>query len=89
MCIALATRNILPDDITAQKATSGILYSCKSNHEDEIGTALQTMAERRIRRLPVLDATGKLAGVFSVEKPCCTLIREPAGPFLQRTSCAF
>jgi CBS domain-containing protein len=65
MCIALATRNILPDGLTAQRASSGAIYSCKL--EDDLDTALETMSERGIRRLPVLDAAGKLAGIFSIE----------------------
>jgi len=65
MCIAMATRNRLPGEITARQVSSGATYSCKL--EDDISTALETMNEKRIRRLPVLDATGELAGVLSVD----------------------
>ncbi len=65
MCIAIATRNILPGNVTAEEASCGVLYSCKL--DDEVSTALETMSEKGIRNLPVLDATGKLAGIFSIE----------------------
>lgn len=65
MCMAMATRNRLPGDITVQQVSSGVIHSCKS--EDDISAALETMKEKRVRRLPVLDATGKLAGVLSAD----------------------
>jgi CBS domain-containing protein len=65
ICIAMATRNRLPGEITAQQVSSGVIYSCKS--EDDIITALAMMKEKGVRRLPVLEATGKLAGVLSVD----------------------
>ena len=65
MCMAMATRNRLPGEITVQQVSSGVIYSCKS--EDDISTALEMMKEKGVRRLPVLDATGKLAGVLSVD----------------------
>jgi len=65
MCLAMATRNRLPGDITVQQVSSGVIYSCKS--EDDISTALETMKQKAVRRLPVLAATGKLAGVLSAD----------------------
>ena len=65
MCIAMATRNRLPGDITVQQVSSGVTYSCTS--EDDISTALETMKEKGVRRLPVLDANGELAGVLSAD----------------------
>jgi CBS domain-containing protein len=65
MCIAMATRNQLPGEITAQQVSSGTVYSCQL--EDDISTALATMSEKGIRRLAVLDATGALAGVLSAD----------------------
>lgn len=65
MCIAMATRNQLPADITAQQVTSGTVIACQA--EDDITTVLETMGEKGVRRLPVLDAEGKLAGILSVD----------------------
>ncbi len=65
MCIAMATRNRLPGEITVQQVISGVIYSCKA--DDDVSTALETMDEKGVRRLPVLDAAGKLAGVLSID----------------------
>jgi len=77
MCMAMATRNRLPGNITVQQVSSGVIYSCKS--EDDASTALETMKEKGIRRLPVLDATGKLAGVLSVDDLVLHADSEPFG----------
>lgn len=63
--IALATRNRLPGDLTVGDVTSRRLYSCKLN--DEIHTALATMSEHGVRRLPVLNDFGKVVGILSVD----------------------
>jgi CBS domain-containing protein len=34
---------------------------------DDVRTALQTMAQRRVQRLPVVDAAGSLKGILSIE----------------------
>ena len=65
MSIALATRNRLPGDLTVKDVSSGSTHSCKS--DDDIRTALRTMAEKKVRRLPVLDNAGKLKGILSVD----------------------
>lgn len=65
LCIALGTRNRLPGDITVGEIASGKVYSCKSN--DNIGAALTTMAQLKVRRLPVLNAQGKLEGILSMD----------------------
>ena len=63
LCIAMATRNRLPGEITVKEVASGLTYSCKSS--DDIRTALETMAQKKVRRLPVVNAVGKLEGVLS------------------------
>jgi CBS domain-containing protein len=65
MCMAMATRNRLPGEITVNEVASGIVYSCRP--EDDILTALDTMREKKIRRLPVVNAAGKLEGILAVE----------------------
>ena len=64
MSIALATRNRLPGDITVQEISAGTIYSCKP--DDDIRTALGTMAKKKVRRLPVVDSAGMLNGVLSI-----------------------
>jgi CBS domain-containing protein len=65
ICIALGTRNRLPGEITVGEVTTGKLYSCKP--DDDIRTALQTMGEKKVRRLPVVNAAGKLEGILSMD----------------------
>jgi CBS domain-containing protein len=65
MSIALATRNRLPGEITVKEVSSGTTHSCKT--DDDIRTALGTMAAKKVRRLAVLDGGGKLKGILSVD----------------------
>lgn len=65
ICIALGTRNRLPGEITVGEVTTGKLYSCKP--DDDIRTALQTMGEMQVRRLPVINTAGKLEGILSMD----------------------
>jgi CBS domain-containing protein len=65
MCIAMATRNQLPGQVTVQQVSSTVAHSCRP--DDDLQVALRTMADKGVRRLPVLDAGGKLEGVLSVD----------------------
>jgi CBS domain-containing protein len=65
MCIAMATRNRLPSQVTVQEVSSVVPYSCQP--DDDIRTAMETMADKKVRRLPVIDALGKLQGVLSLD----------------------
>lgn len=65
ICIALATRNKLAGEVTADDVSEGRLYACSP--EDEIHVALLTMREGKVRRLPVIDSDGKALGVLSMD----------------------
>jgi CBS domain-containing protein len=65
ICIALGTRNRLASEVTVGEVTSGNLYSC--GPEDEIETVLNAMGELQVRRMPVIDAKGKLVGLLSMD----------------------
>jgi len=65
MCIAMATRNQLPGQVTVQQVSSAVTHSCRP--DDDLQSALRTMADKGVRRLPVIDAVGKLEGVLSVD----------------------
>jgi CBS-domain-containing membrane protein len=65
MCIAMATRNQLPGQVTVQQVSSSVAHSCRP--DDDLQAALRTMADKGVRRLPVIDAVGKLEGVLSVD----------------------
>jgi CBS-domain-containing membrane protein len=64
ICIAAATRSSRPSDVQVRDVMSQEVASCKAG--DEVHAALNTMKERRVRRLPVLDAEGRLAGIVSM-----------------------
>ena len=63
MCIALGTRNKPASDITVGDVATGTVWTCAST--DDVHVALNTMRERRVRRLPVL-ADGSLVGIVSL-----------------------
>lgn len=65
VCVALGTRNRLPSEISVKDVTSGKIASCKP--DDDLRKALATMAEAKVRRLPVIDAAGKLQGILSMD----------------------
>lgn len=64
ICIAAATRSASPSDLRVREAMSDRLYACRST--DDVQAALRTMKEQRVRRLPVLDQQGHLAGIISI-----------------------
>jgi len=65
VCIALGTRNRLAGEITVAEVTSGKAFVCKP--DDDIRAALVTMAHAKVRRLPVVNADGKLEGILSMD----------------------
>lgn len=65
ICIALGTRNHPPGEIFVGDVISGNVISCKT--DDEIHHVLPVMAEAQVRRLPVLNDQGKLAGILSMD----------------------
>lgn len=65
LCIALGTRNQLPGQITVGEVVGEKVYSCHA--QDNIQTALQTMADRQVRRLPVVNRDGVLEGILSMD----------------------
>ena len=64
ICIAAATRAAKPSDIHVRDVMSQSVASCRA--DDDIQSALNVMKQRRVRRLPVLDEGGRLAGIISV-----------------------
>lgn len=65
MCVALGTRNRLPSEIRVKDVTSGKIVACKP--DDDLRRALASMAEAKVRRLPVIDAAGQLQGILSMD----------------------
>ena len=65
ICIASATRRLLPDQITAAQAMRRQpIHTTQA--DDTTEKALATMKQFRVRRLPVVAADGSLKGVVSM-----------------------
>ena len=64
ICMATTTRRMLPEQIFAGQAMSSPVHACSPG--ETISSALRTMKELRVRRLPVIDETGMLRGVVSM-----------------------
>ncbi len=65
ICIALGTRNQLPGEISVSQVAFGKPYTCKP--EEDVRTALATMIQGKVRRLPVINSEGKLEGILSMD----------------------
>lgn len=65
ICIALGTRNRLAGDVKVGEVMSGRLYFC--GPEDDIHSALHSMKQGKVRRLPVIAGNGSLVGVVSMD----------------------
>jgi CBS domain-containing protein len=65
LCVAMGTRNRLPGDISVSEVASGNVYSCKPG--DDIHAALETMKKQKVRRLAVVNETGALEGILSMD----------------------
>ena len=65
ICIAMGTRNRLPGEITVGEIATQPVFTCKP--DDEIHEALGTMAEKQVRRLPVVNDEGVPQGILSMD----------------------
>ena len=63
--IAMGTRNRLAGELTVGEIATKNIVTCKP--EDEIHEALQTMAEKQVRRLPVVNEEGIPQGILSMD----------------------
>jgi CBS domain-containing protein len=76
LCVAFGTRNKLPGKITVGEVAKGKVHACQG--EDDIHVALETMAEYKVRRLPVVDPEGRLEGILSMED---VILHTEVGPW--------
>lgn len=65
ICIALGTSNRLAGEVTVGEIASGNVFAC--TEDDDVHTALATMAQGKVRRLPVISAEGTLKGLLSID----------------------
>jgi CBS domain-containing protein len=64
IAMAVSTRGQAASEITVGEVMSSPARTCTS--ADDIREALEVMAEGQIRRLPVIDGSGRLAGILSI-----------------------
>jgi CBS domain-containing protein len=64
ICIAGATRSRTEGEIPVRDVIAEAVYTCAP--ADDARAALETMRQRKIRRLPVVDPSGRLAGIVSI-----------------------
>jgi CBS domain-containing protein len=65
ICIAMGTRNRLAGELTVGEIATQNVVTCKP--DDEIHEALHTMAEKQVRRLPVVNKEGVPQGILSMD----------------------
>jgi CBS domain-containing protein len=64
ICMACSTRNLRPSEITVGEVITGEVHACTET--DDLKSALRTMAEQKVRRLPVVTNHGTLVGMLSI-----------------------
>ena len=64
ICMAAMTKGRNVSNIAVEDVVSGKAFTCKV--DDDIHSALDTMRENKVRRLPVTAADGKLQGMLSM-----------------------
>ena len=64
ICMATAIKDSNPSAISLEEVMSPRVHS--TNPEDDIAQALELMEAYKIRRLPVVDDEGELAGILSM-----------------------
>lgn len=64
ICIAVATKNRPASEIPVHEAMTGAVHACNPN--DDVKSALKTMRNEKVLRLPVVNDEGRLQGVISM-----------------------
>ena len=65
LALAVSERDRKPSEIEVRLVASGEVWSCRA--DDDLRTAMGVMRDRRVRRLTVLDETGGLEGILSLD----------------------
>jgi len=64
ICMAAALKDRNLTNIAVEDVISARVFACQP--EDDVGTALRTMRENKVRRLPVVGTEGTLRGILSM-----------------------
>jgi CBS domain-containing protein len=75
VCIALGTRNQKASEVEVKDVSLPRVFTCAP--DDDVRTALKTMASQGIHRLPVVDGHGDLVGILSIDDVIQRAVRRP------------
>jgi CBS domain-containing protein len=64
ICMGTAMKDSNPSGISVEEVMSGEVY--EATPDEDVEKALQTMREHKVRRLPVINPEGELAGILSM-----------------------
>ena len=64
ICLMAASRRLAPAHISAAQAMSETVHPCFP--DDAVGAALTSMRQFKVKRLPVVDSSGVIKGVISL-----------------------
>lgn len=64
ICMAAVLNARQLANIAVEDTISGKVFTCRA--DDDVRVALETMKEKKVRRLPVLDEDGTLCGMLSM-----------------------
>lgn len=65
LCLALSHANVPASELTVSAAMSAPPHTCREG--DDLESALEKLGRHRVRRLPVVDESGRVAGLFSLD----------------------
>lgn len=77
ICIALGTRNRLAGEITVGEVATHRAICCSP--EDDVRSALAKMVQAKVRRLPVVNAEGKLEGIIGMDDVVAPIVLKDSG----------
>jgi CBS domain-containing protein len=64
ICMGTAMKDVNPSSISVEQVISGKVYT--ATPDEDVEQALEMMKAHKVRRLPVLNAEGELAGILSM-----------------------
>lgn len=85
VCMAVARQNRPAAEVATHDVMSSPVFTCFE--ADDIQASLATMAVHQVRRLPVLDAHGRLRGLLSLDDVVLRA-EEPTATMAPAVSCA-
>ena len=66
MCVAMGTRNRKASDLAVGDVAMKPVFTC--GPDDDVHEALKAMRQHQVRRVPVVDENGKLAGIVCLDE---------------------